>query len=120
MVTDFRLKDGDKPITVDALIRGLNTYLDTVGLRPEQYGFYVSSRFEHSRSKASERMPEGSRWLIAFTIEGSNEGYFILVGAIDWATNTYTELGFGKSFSPDHAYAVARETQRFLRAAEGY
>lgn len=116
MVTDFKLRDGDKPTTVAELMRALNTYLNRIGLQPEEYGFRVSALIGYSPSEASQRIPENYRWLVAFAIEGC-EGYWIHVVAIDSATQTYADLGIAKTYSADNAYALAREAQRFLTAA---
>jgi hypothetical protein len=112
MVTEFKLKDGDKPTQVVLLMGTLNAYLASIGLQPEEYGFNVAPACAES-----DRIPERYRWLVAFAIEGGSEGYYIHVAAIDSATGTYTNLGLAKTYSAKSAYALAREAQRFLTAA---
>ena len=118
MVTAFKLTDGDKPTKVDALMRALNMYLNSIGLQPEEYGFSVSPQIQFTQSPGNDRIPERYRWLIAFAIEGRSEGYYVHVAAIDDVGKTYTDLGLAKTYSADNAYALAREAQRFLTAAK--
>ena len=116
MVATFKLKDGDSPLTAEELLYALNAHLRAIGLEPEAYDYSVSPRY--SDPGLDQHIPAKSRWLIAFPIQGDSEGHYIHVGALDRATLSYTDLGFAKTYSADNAYAIARETQRFLTAAE--
>ena len=118
MITTFKLKEGAQPVTVEALVRALNAHLRAIGLEPDEYDYCVSPRIAYSDPQVDQHLPKKYRWLVAFAIEGGSEGYYIHVGAVDDATATYTDLGFAKTYSPENAYAIARETQRFLTAAE--
>jgi hypothetical protein len=116
-VTEFKLRDGEDAIQVEVLVDALNTYLEAIGLQPEEYGFCVSPLITHAAAPGNGRLPKKYRWLVAFAIEGGSEGYYVHVAAIDSATQAYIDLGFAKTYSPDNGYALAREAQRFLTAA---
>jgi hypothetical protein len=118
MVTDFKSREGGKPVKVETLLRALNAHLVAIGLQPEDYGFNVSPHILYSPTEGNDRLPEEYRWLVAFAIAGGSEGYYIHVAAMNAAAQTYTDLGFAKTYSADNAYALAREAQRFLTAAE--
>ena len=118
MVTTFKLKEGDQPITVDALVHALDAHLRALGLEPDDHGYRVSPLIANSDSQADPRLPEGNWCLVAFATKGYSGGYYIHVSAIDRATQRYTDIGFAKTYSADKAYAIARETQRFVTAAE--
>src|ERR1700736_1847815 len=114
MVGDFSLTEGDLPVKVETLIRALNTYSNTIGMQPEEYGFNASTPIKYPDCEATDRIPARYRWLVAFAIEGNSEGYYVHVAAIDDSTKTYTDLGCAKTFSAARAYAIAREAQRFI------
>ena len=107
-VTDFKLIVDGEPCIVADLIQALNRYLKRIHLQPGEYGFDPSPRL---------RIPKKFRWLVAFTVEGNAEGYYIHVAAIDGKTPTITDLGMAKTMAPDNAYALARGAQRFLTAS---
>lgn len=118
MVTHFKLKEDGKPVTVSALMRALNAHLRGLGLEPEDREFSVAAEIAYARHRTDPRLPESYRWPVAFTVNGASEGYYIHVGLIiNDAADGYTNLGIAKTFSPDNAYAIVRETQRFLLAA---
>ena len=113
-VTDFRLKESGGPATVGALMSALNAYLSSVGLQPDDYRFGDRMR----RDELAQRIPEKSRWLIAFAIDNDCEpGYYIEVAAVHAADQSYIGLGCARTDRADDAYAIAREAQRFLNAA---
>jgi hypothetical protein len=117
MITDLQLKQNNRAITVEALMRALNTHLESVGIQADEYSFCVSPALRYGNSDTVKHVPEDYRWLIAFAIPGESEGYYIHVGAIGWRTKTYVDLGFAKTWTPENAYTVARETQRSISAA---
>ena len=122
MVTQFKLREQNRqPVTVELLLRELDRHLKAKGLEADYYGFDKSLL-----PYRGERIPENPRWLVAFAVDGENEGYYIHVGAIEFLTleyprrmraGTYQDLGFAKTAAPDRAYAIAHEAQRFLTAA---
>lgn len=111
MVTACALSRAGQPIRIYDLIDELNAYLKSIGLEPEEYEFNVSPGRDGTTS-----MPEKYRWLVAFAVKGNSEGYYIHVGTIQGPT--YIELGLAKTYTPGNAYAIAREAQRFLTAAQ--
>jgi hypothetical protein len=109
-VTDFRLTANGKPVALSELLHALNCYLKSVGCQPEEYGFKPTPG-------AGPDLPQRYRWLVAFVVEGESEGYYIHLVAIPRAACTFTDLGLAKTWTTDSAYAIARETQRFLTAS---
>jgi hypothetical protein len=99
---------------IKALIKALNAHLKAAKTEAEEYDF----------SDVSDAIvPEKYRWLIAFAVEGSSEGYYVHIGAILPAPvaghdTHYMEFGLAKTYSAESAYAIAREAQRFLTAAQ--
>jgi hypothetical protein len=132
MVTDFAIrrnwKPGERPGTVrdpelapvKELLTALNAHLKAKGMEPEEYGF-ASLTVKYDNPDFA--VPSRYRWLVAYAVEGGSEGYYVHVGAIihglghDEPT-TYVDFGFAKTWSAETAYAIAREAQRFLTAAE--
>jgi len=116
MVTDFKLYgDGDKPITVSQLIKGAEKHL-----KPMLDGevFCDCSTW----NGPSPALPERWRSLIAFAVDGDNEGYYVHVGVMvcfgtDKQHGEYIDAGFVKLWTPEHAQRIATEAQRFLSAA---
>jgi hypothetical protein len=108
--------------TAKELCRALDAHLTSAGVEPEEYGF--SGRVY---AAGPDDLPD-RRWLVAFAVEGTNEGYYVHVGAVqprpacglgaDDPPAFYYDLGFCKTYSPDSAYAICREVQRFLSCAE--
>lgn len=112
--------------TVESLITALNTHCKRAALEAEEYNFCVSPSSRYDRP--GELLPEKWAYLIAYAIEGGSEGYHVHVGAILKDESgafggavkrpAYMDFGFCKTYSPDSAYAIAREAQRFLTAAQ--
>lgn len=109
MVTTFACEKAK----IAALIDALNAYLKQVGLEAEEYNFSLGLNWKYDDPDAT--VPAKARWLIAFAVEGSSEGYYVHVGAL--AKQQYTEFGIAKMNSAENAYAIAKESQRFLTAA---
>lgn len=65
------------------------------------------------------QLPGNARWIVAFAVEGANEGYYVHLAALIPGTGlgTFDDLACCKTYTPDNAYAIAREAQRFLTAA---
>jgi len=109
MVTDFKMEGS----TVADLCRAINEHLKRLGLEPDEYNF-------SSTDRGQAELPGNARWLVAFAVEGGNEGYYVHIGGATpgWpGLGTYDDLAFCKTYDPDNAYAIAREAQRFLTAA---
>ena len=128
MVTDFairrnweRMPDGrmrnPEFAPVRELLGALNAYLESTGNVPGEYGFSCSYDRDPDRL-----VPSRYRWLVAYAVEGGSEGYYVHVGAIVHdhgnGPTTYVEFGLCKTWDAESAYAIARECQRFLTAAE--
>jgi hypothetical protein len=106
MVTEFGVT---KDTPVKELITALTAHLKTMDLEPDEYGFNVSFLDDGSTIGTY-------RWLIAFAVEGTSEGYYVHVGSL--YKGEYLDFGLAKTYSPENAYALAREAQRFLTAAQ--
>jgi hypothetical protein len=140
MITDFKLA-GE---SVNGLLKAVNKHLKKAGCEPEEYGFDSASWVRYSGAKDQLLPPRSDfRWLVAWVVEGGSEGYYIHLGAIlarrtiemntkhdeiggtlkavytpGEDTSTYLEFGLAKTYSAESAYAICREAQRFLTAAE--
>jgi hypothetical protein len=111
--------------SVESLIKAINAYCKKAKVEAEEYRFCVSPSIRHD--KPGELLPEKWAYLISFAVEGGSEGYYVHVGAILKDESgafggavkppNYMDFGFCKTYSPDSAYAIAREAQRFLTAA---
>lgn len=139
-VTDFKLEG----TSIRQLLQAVNAHLSLCGIEPEDRGFGVNHELEDYRNPNTAKIPNARdyRWLIAFAIEGSNEGYYIHIGAMMHfptrgfgsfeipdtpvgkihitprpATMTYMDFGHAKCYSAEQAYQIATEAQRFLTAA---
>jgi len=130
MVTTFAIRRDWKPVEgkpgcvcdpelapVAELQAALDAHLTTAGLIPDEYGFSGRIRYEQ------QLIPARYWRLVAFATEGSSEGYYVHIGCISQPMvaselPTYLDFGFCKTYSADNAYAIAREAQRFLTAAE--
>ena len=116
MVTDFKLYgDGDKPITLSQLIKGAEKHL---------LPMLEGERFCDRSEWFDEGGPLPARWrsLIAFAVDGDNEGYYVHVGVmVCFGTGKqhgeYIDAGFVKLWTAEHAQRIATEAQRFLSAA---
>lgn len=120
MITDFKLEGA----TVRELMKAINAHLKRCGIEAEDRDFGVDYALETWENRNTAKVPDRRtyRWLVAFAIEGDNEGYYIHVGAMTWAQrindeHTFLNFGHAKCYSADQAYAIAREAQRFLTAA---
>jgi hypothetical protein len=117
MVTDFKLMDAkNKMVSIAALMKALNEFC---GKMAEEYNFCDNSRWAIG---ISPLVPEKYSNLIAYAVEGKNEGYYVHVGAIVPQSGNgpwhYIDFGFAKTWSPESAYALAKEASRFLAAAQ--
>ena len=111
--------------TCRELCRAVTAYCKSKGLEPDEYGFNPHQPALFGESEL--RLPEKWWHLIAFVVEGGSEGFYIHIGAMiqqhvsadnpDGAAR-WIDLGLAKTYSPDNAYALATEAQRFLMAAE--
>lgn len=116
MVIDFKLRNGEEPITVASLMEALNTHIRARKLQPDEYDFQrLPSGGRHGQD--NNHLPQKYRWLIAFFVKGDSEGYYIHVAAVDSATQKITDLGVAKTYSADNAGKITLEAQRFLTAA---
>ncbi len=118
-----RLKE--KARVID-LIRAVNDHLKRIDVQPDEYDFSVWPWLKDEE----QRLPADYRWLIAFAAEGGSEGYYVHLGAMmrDAAKNPtwkltendriFRDYGCAKCNSAENDYAIAREVQRFLSAAE--
>jgi len=109
-------KEG-KPIV--ELIKALNVHLKEKGIEPEEYGFNV--QYDIGWNAPDTPMPAFFWQLVAFAVEGGSEGYYVHVGCILKAKRgakypEYMEFGLAKTYTPDSAYALAKEAQRWLTA----
>ena len=103
--------------TVADLCKALTAHLKSLGLEPEEYGFNAPVAIRHGEQDA--KIPAKHRWLIAFVVEGNSEGFYIHLAAVVESSpkRELVDLGLAKTYSPQNAYAIAREAQRFLTAA---
>ncbi len=136
-VTDFKLSVDGRPATVQSLLKAINAFC---GKLAEEYDFSTGPTL------AKGDIPAKYWRLIAFAVEGSNEGYYVHVGALVKTEYTvhhgttlacsspnpngscpghpqiaehlaYIEFGVAKTYSSESAYAMAKEVSRFLAAA---
>jgi hypothetical protein len=94
--------------TVQSLLKAINAYC---GKLAEEYDFSLNFDL-----KPDSLIPEKFRDLIAYAVEGSNEGYYVHVGAI-MDGGKYQQFGIAKTYSSESAYELAKQTSRFLAAA---
>lgn len=81
-VTDFKLEGA----TIGAFSKALNEYMKTCGLDPDML---CESRFHSGLAvKSDHPLPKDYRWLVAYSIEGGSEGYYVHVGAMVPITRT--------------------------------
>jgi hypothetical protein len=121
MITDFQLGNWDKEgVELSLLLKEINKHCGQIA---EEYAFSLSPTFRFERI-SNPCLPARYCQLIAFAVEGSNEGYYVHVGALlqpadrskDF-TQQYMEFGCAKTYSAESAYTLAKEAQRFLTAA---
>lgn len=103
---------------VEDLIDALNTFCGSLA---EEYDFALAYDMRGpltSRGcyESTATIPTDFRRLIAFAVEGSNEGYYVHVGAL-LPDSKYQEFGLAKTYSADSAYEMAKQASRFLAAA---
>lgn len=105
---------------VTDLIDALNIAITNANAPAEEYDFCDAPWWTYDQPDM--KVPEKYAHLIAYAIEGGSEGYYVHAGAILKAVGngqpTYIDFGFAKTYSADSAYALAREAQRFLTAAQ--
>jgi hypothetical protein len=125
MVTTFSPGEPEKEgKLISELIQAINEHLKGAGIEAEEYDFSVNPTIRWDSPEA--RIPARYNHLIAYAIEGGSEGYYVHVGCLQhdkeayakekMPKSTYTDWGFAKTYSPDSAYALAKEAQRFLTA----
>ena len=115
-VTDFKLDDADgRSITLSAVVKGVQEHCKEI---------LEGERFCDRSEWFGEGGPLPERWrhLIAYAMEGDNEGYYVHLGVmVDFGGGgkhgEYIDMGFVKLWSADHARRVCNEAQRFLTAA---
>jgi hypothetical protein len=112
-VTNFKLTVGNEPVKLTVLVRALNDHLDSIKLDVDRHAFVAESD-----PQGNPRIPGDNRTLIVFVTQGTNEGYFVSLGAIDHRTKMYTELAAAKTELLENAYLIARETHRFIVSTE--
>ncbi len=110
--------------TCRELCKAVTAYCKSKGLQPDEYGF---DSWRPLYGAPEPRLPEKWWHLIAFVVEGGSEGFYIHIGAMVQQHMSkenpngdakWVDLGLAKTYSPDNAYALATEAQRFLTAAE--
>jgi hypothetical protein len=111
MVTDFKLQENGENCTIKALLKAINAFCGSLA---EEYDFGLP--FDTPKDA---RLPEKYWRLIAFAVEGSNEGYYVHLGALvrDRHTTNYVSFSLAKTYSAESAYELAKQTSRFLAAA---
>ena len=98
-------------MTTTQLCDTLNAHLQAVEIAPDEYNFSSVDPID---------VPRDYRWLVAFAVRGSSEGYYVHVGAIthigDSVTHDrmYVDFGFCKTYAPDNARLIASRAQEFL------
>jgi hypothetical protein len=122
-VTDFKLTDDkNEGVSIKSLLDAINKYC---GKLAEEYDFSLSPTLKYDAPKGI-KIPTKYGQLIAYATEGSNEGYYVHVGALIPAdrnstqpafTIPYMDFGFAKTNSAESAYELAKQAQRFLTAA---
>jgi hypothetical protein len=115
MVTNFKLEADGNLVKIVDLIKALNQHCKVL-LNGES--FCCSTALD----KPEMRLPTCFLWLIAFAVEGENEGWYVHVGAIVQkrdlsASSGYIDFGTVKVWSIEESFAVQKEAQRFLTAA---
>lgn len=108
--------------TIRLLIAAINLHLDSIGIQSEEYNFALAPDLKYDRTD-EPLIPEKYWRMISFATEGNSEGYYVHVGAIirsetSRAMPQYMDFGFCKTYSPESAYKIATEAQRFLTAAQ--
>lgn len=115
-VTDFKLEHEDgTPVTTGEIVKAVEAHCKEL-LDGESFC---------DRSKwfgEIDKLPERWRHLIAWWMEGDNEGWYVHLGVmVDFGgggkPGEYWDMGFAKLWSPETAKKVATEAQRFLTAA---
>lgn len=115
MVTDFKLQENGENCAVKSLVGAVNAFCGDLA---EEYNFSTGIAW----NDPGPRIPEKYWHLIAFAVEGSNEGYYVHIGAMvrgDRKAPAPTFVGFGlaKTNSSESAYELVRQASRFLAAA---
>jgi hypothetical protein len=117
-VTDFKLEEPDgKPVTFTAIIKAINDHCkDLMG------GDCFTDKSKWDTPPVDIRLPACWRSLIAFAMDGDNEGYYVHVGVmVDFGygdrPGEYLDIGFVKLWEAETAQRVATEAQRFLSAS---
>ncbi len=109
---DFKLEGK----TTRDLCQALNAYVKSKGLEIEEYGFSPAAGV----MRGDVPLPDKFWNLIAFNVEGGSEGWYVHVGAIQRSDTykhpVYIDFGFAKMWTPEKAYALAVEAQRFMSA----
>ncbi len=119
MVTDFKLIDaeGNTPRILD-LVKAIEAHCSGL-LDGERFSVPCQWYPEHME----DRLPARYAALVAYTMDGQCEGYYVHLGAVvdfgdgHGGSGVYVDLAFVKLWNPDAARKLADEAQRFLCAA---
>jgi hypothetical protein len=116
-VTDFKLEEPDgKPVTFSAILKAVEKHC-----KPLLDGETFFDQAGWGKDTKDARLPKRWRSLIAWTMDGNSEGYYVHLGLmVDFGNNLqpghYIDIGYAKLWDPNAAQAVATEAQRFLSA----
>ena len=115
MVTDFKLEHEDgTPVTQSEIVKAVETHCKEI---LDGECFCDRSRWTGEGGP----LPERYRHLIAFWMEGDNEGWDVHIGCMvefggGGHHGEYIDMGFAKVWTADAAKRLATEAQRFLTA----
>jgi hypothetical protein len=105
--------------TVQSLLTAINA---SCGHLAEEYDFALDfdlvaeTGLKAKTGVEPSRIPQDFQHLIAFTVEGGSEGYYVHIGAL-LPGGRYQEFGIAKTWRSDNAYELAKQVSRFLAAA---
>ena len=115
-VTDFKLEEPDgKPVTLSAIVQAVKKHCKEL---LDGESFCDRSTWGPD---AERRLPERWRHLIAFWMEGDDEGWYVHIGVMvefggGGHHGEYIDMGIAKVWSVETAQRLATEAQRFLTA----
>jgi hypothetical protein len=105
--------------TVHSLLKAINAQFGTLA---EEYDFSLDfdlvgeSGLKAKPGVSPSLIPQDFHELIAYAVEGGSEGYYVHIGAL-LPDSHYMQFGIAKTWNPDSAYELAKQTARFLAAA---
>jgi hypothetical protein len=105
--------------TVHSLLKAINAQF---GKLAEEYSFSLDfdlvgeSGLKAKPGVSPSLIPQDFHELIAYAVEGGSEGYYVHIGAL-LPDGRYMQFGIAKTWNPDSAYELAKQTGRFLAAA---